>query len=60
MFNNRYITMVQKTSGFASESLGDSSIPENDEETVTQVLQKSNVIKMKLFILIFRHQNRKI
>ena len=53
MFNNRYITMVQKTFGFASESLGDSSIPENDEETVTQLLQKSNVIKMKLFILIF-------
>ena len=42
MFNNRYITIVQKTSGFASESLGDSSLPENDEETVNKFLKHEN------------------
>ena len=39
MFNNRYITIVQKTSGVASESLGDSSLPEYDEETVNNILK---------------------
>ena len=39
MFNNRYITIVQKTSGVASESLGDSSQSENDEETVSKILE---------------------
>ena len=47
----------QKTSGKAPESLEDSSLSENDEETlkflnnivkITQVFQKLNVIKMKL------------
>ena len=58
MFNNHYINIVEKTSGIAPESLGDSSLPENDEETVNKILkhyenhpgvfQKLNVIKMKL------------
>ena len=46
-----------KTSGSAPESLANSSLPENDEETVNKILkhcenhrvfQKLNVIKMKL------------
>ena len=36
MFNNHYIIAVEKTSGIAPESLGDSSLPENDEETVNK------------------------
>ena len=39
MFNNCYITIVQKTSGVASESLGDSFLPENDEKTVNKILK---------------------
>ena len=39
MFNNNYINIVEKTSGIAPESLGDSSLPENDEETVNKILQ---------------------
>ena len=34
MFNNHYINIVKKTSGIAPESLGNSSLPKNDEETV--------------------------
>ena len=33
MFNNHYMNVVEKTCGIAPESLGDSSLPENDEET---------------------------
>ena len=39
MFNNHYIIAVEKTSGIAPESLGDSSLPENDEETVNKILK---------------------
>ena len=39
MFNNNYINIVEKTSGIAPESLGDSSLPENDEETVNKILK---------------------
>ena len=40
MFNNHYINIVEKTSGIiAPESLGDSSVPENDEETVNKILK---------------------
>ena len=55
MFNNHYINTVEKTSGIAPESLEDSPLSENDEETVltkfqniTQVFQNLNVIKLKL------------
>ena len=39
MFNNHYINIVEKTSDIAPESLGDSSLPENDEETVNKILK---------------------
>ena len=39
MFNNYYINIVKKTSGIAPESLGDSSLRENDEETVNKILK---------------------
>ena len=39
MFNNHYINIVEKTSGIASESLGDSSLPKNDEENVKKTLK---------------------
>ena len=39
MFNNHYINIVEKTSGIAQENLGDSSLPENDEETVNKILK---------------------
>ena len=39
MFNNHYINIVQKTSDIAPESLRDSSLPENDEETVNKILR---------------------
>ena len=45
MFNNHYINytnIVEKTSGIAPESLGDSSLPENDEETVNKILKHEN------------------
>ena len=55
MFNNHYISVVEKTSGIAPESFGDSSLPENDEETVHKILKHyenhpsvSKIIKMKL------------
>ena len=55
IFNNHYITIVEKTSGIAPESFGDSSLPENDEETVHKILKHyenhpsvSKIIKMKL------------
>ena len=32
MFDNHYINIVEKTSGIAPVSLGDSTLPENDEE----------------------------
>ena len=56
MFNNHYINIVEKASGIVPESLRDSSLPENSEETVnrilkhenTRVFQKLNIIKMKL------------
>ena len=37
--NNHYINIVEKTSGIAPESRGDSSLPENDEEIVNKVLK---------------------
>ena len=46
MFNNHYINytnIVEKTSGIAPESLGDSSLPENDEETVNKILKHENI-----------------
>ena len=39
IFNNHYITIVEKTSGIAPESFGDSSLPENDEETVNRIFK---------------------
>ena len=42
MFNNGYINIVEKTSGIAPESLGDSSLTENDEETVNKILKHEN------------------
>ena len=39
MFNNHYINIVEKTSGTTPESLGDSSLPENDEESVKKTLK---------------------
>ena len=39
IFNNHYINMVEKTSGIALERLGDFSLPENDEETVSKILK---------------------
>ena len=40
MLNNHYINIVEKTSGIiAPESVGDSSVPENDEETVNKILK---------------------
>ena len=43
MFNNHYINIVEKISGIiAPESLGDSSVPENDEETVNKILKHEN------------------
>ena len=39
MFNNHYINIVEKKSGVAPESLGNSSLPENDEETVNKILK---------------------
>ena len=39
MFNNQYTNIVEKTSGIATEGLGDSFLPENDEETVNKILK---------------------
>ena len=39
MFNNHYRNIVKKRSDTAPESLGDSSLPENDEETVNKILK---------------------
>ena len=39
MFNKHFINIVEKTSGIARESLGDSSLSENDEETVNKILK---------------------
>ena len=43
VFSNFYINIVEKTSDIAPESLGDSSLPENDEESVSH----PNVSKIK-------------
>ena len=42
MFNNHYINIVEKTSGIVPESLGDYSLPENNEETVNKILKHEN------------------
>ena len=42
MFNNQYINIVEKTSGVALESLGESYLPENDEGTVKKILKHEN------------------
>ena len=51
MFNNHYINIVEKTAGITLESLEDSSLSENDEETVNKILKHSenhpNVSKIK-------------
>ena len=39
MLNNHYINVVEKTSGIPPESLGDSSLPENDVETLNKILK---------------------
>ena len=39
MFNNHYTNIVEETSGIAPESLGGSSLPENDKETVNKILK---------------------
>ena len=40
MFDYHYINIVEKTSGIAPVSLGDSNLPENDEETVNKILKR--------------------
>ena len=51
MFNNHDINVVEKTSGIVPESLGDSSLSENDEETLNKILKHyenhSSVSKIK-------------
>ena len=42
MFNEHFINIVEKTSGIAPESLGDSSLSENDEKTVSKILKHEN------------------
>ena len=42
ILNNHYINIVEKTYDIAPESLGDSSLPENDEETVNKILKHEN------------------
>ena len=42
MFNEHFINVVEKTSCIAPESLGDSSLSENDAETVTKILKHEN------------------
>ena len=39
MFYNHYINIVGEASGIAAESLGDSTLPENDEESVNKILK---------------------
>ena len=40
MFNNHYINIIgKKKNGIATELLWDSSLPENDEETVNKSLE---------------------
>ena len=39
MFNKHFINIVEKISGIAPESLGDSSLSENDEETLNKILK---------------------
>ena len=41
-FNNHYVNIAEKTSGIALESLGDSFLPENGEETVNKTLKHEN------------------
>ena len=42
MFKNHYINRVEKTTGIAPENLGDSSLPEIDEETVSKIAKHKN------------------
>ena len=42
MFNNQYINIVEKTSGVALGSLGESYLRENDEGTVNKILKHEN------------------
>ena len=39
IFNNHHINIVEKTSSIAPESFVDSSLPENDEESVNKALK---------------------
>ena len=39
MFNNHFINIVEKISGIAPEKLGDSSLSENNEETVNKIFK---------------------
>ena len=39
MFNNHYVNIAQKSSGIPPESLGDSPLPEDYEETVNEILK---------------------
>ena len=51
MFNNHYINIVEKSSGSAPKSIGDSSNPNNDKSTVLNIISayKSHpsIIKIK-------------
>ena len=38
MFNNHYINIVEKSSGSAPKSIGDSSNPNNDKSTVLNII----------------------
>ena len=42
MFDNHYINIIEKTSGIAPKSLGDTFSPENDEETVNILSKHEN------------------
>ena len=47
MFNSHYINIVEKTSDITPESLGDSSLSENDEETVNKTENQPSDSKIK-------------
>jgi len=51
MFNNHYINIVEKSSGSAPKSIGDSSNPENDKPTVQKIIDAyknhPSIIKIK-------------
>ena len=51
MFNNHYINIVEKSSGSAPKTIGDSSNPNNDKSTVLNIISAyknhPSIIKIK-------------